>query len=115
MATIQSFMLILLFSVFQQDAFESQRLEMVTTQIEARGINDQKVLDAMKKVPRHLFVPAQYKSFAYDDRPMPIGHGQTISQPFIVGFMTQAIDPNENSKVLEHIANIPILRVKFCH
>jgi protein-L-isoaspartate(D-aspartate) O-methyltransferase len=101
MATIQSLLLISLFFIFQQDIYESKRLEMVTNQIEARGINDQKVLNAMKKVPRHLFVPSQYESFAYDDRPMPIGHGQTISQPFIVGFMTQAINPTEYSKVLE--------------
>ena len=74
---------------------------MVDNQIKARGVNDQKVLSAMKKVPRHLFVPKAYQSSAYDDQPLPIGMSQTISQPYIVGFMTEAIDPKPNDKVLE--------------
>ena len=74
---------------------------MVKLQIEARGVNDPKVLRAMKKVPRHLFVPEKYQSSAYQDQPLPIGMRQTISQPYIVGYMTEAIRPKNDDKVLE--------------
>ena len=74
---------------------------MVREQIQSRGVTNAKVLSSMKKVPRHLFVPSKQVPYAYEDRPLPIGHGQTISQPYIVGFMTAAIEPKENSKVLE--------------
>ena len=74
-----------------QDDFVTQRDLMVEVQIRARGVNDEKVLAAMCKVPRHLFVPDELKPFAYGDEPLPIGEGQTISQPYIVAYMTQAL------------------------
>jgi protein-L-isoaspartate(D-aspartate) O-methyltransferase len=74
---------------------------MVKQQIQARGIDDQRVLNAMRKVERHLFVPPDQTSKAYGDYPLPIGFGQTISQPFIVAFMTNALDIAPGSKVLE--------------
>lgn len=86
---------------FYQDEFEGLRHQMVETQIKARGVTDQNVLEAMKNVPRHLFVPETYQSSAYSDRPLPIGQGQTISQPYIVGYMTEAVKPHENQVVLE--------------
>lgn len=66
-----------------------------------RGIKNQRVLDAMRKVPRHEFVPESIRSSAYDDSALPIGHGQTISQPFIVAFMTEALDPQPGQRILE--------------
>lgn len=74
---------------------------MVETQIEARGVHDQKVLAAMRKVARHLFVPEEMRPFAYGDEPLPIGEGQTISQPYIVAYMTQALRLSGEEKVLE--------------
>lgn len=90
----------MLFIIFQ-DEFAGLRHQMVETQIKSRGVNDPLVLEAMNKVPRHLFVPQEYQSSAYQDRPLPIGMSQTISQPYIVGFMTEAINPKPNDKVLE--------------
>jgi len=84
-----------------QDEYAGLRNQMVETQIKARNVNDPKVLASMKKVPRHLFVPKEYASSAYEDRPLPIGMKQTISQPYIVGFMTEAINPGQNDRVLE--------------
>lgn len=66
-----------------------------------RGITNERVLAVMGKVPRHEFVPAQWRDEAYGDRPLPIGHGQTISQPFIVAFMTERLEPKPTDKVLE--------------
>ncbi len=80
---------------------EAQRDKMVRDQIEWRGINNQKVLDAMRTVPREAFVPEAYKKFAYNDSPLPIGEEQTISQPYIVAFMTEALDLDHDDKVLE--------------
>lgn len=74
---------------------------MVETQIEARGISDAATLRAMRKVPRHIFVPPSYASEAYSDRPLPIGYNQTISQPFIVAYMTQLVRPAKGKKALE--------------
>ncbi|MFA5803887.1 MAG: protein-L-isoaspartate(D-aspartate) O-methyltransferase [Melioribacteraceae bacterium] len=74
---------------------------MVRTQIEMRGIKDQATLSSMKKVQRHLFIPKDLRDNAYDDRPLPIGYGQTISQPFIVAYMTELVKPNKNSNMLE--------------
>jgi protein-L-isoaspartate(D-aspartate) O-methyltransferase len=74
---------------------------MVTEQIKARDIEDVNVLRAMRTVPRHFFVPASKQRFAYDDFPLPIGNDQTISQPYIVGFMTEAMQLKPDSKVLE--------------
>ncbi len=80
---------------------EFKRLEMVEHQIQARGVKDPLVLAAMRKVPRHLFVPKEYEESAYDDRPLPIGHGQTISQPYMVASMTEALELEGGEKVLE--------------
>jgi len=77
------------------------REEMVATQIAARGVADPRTLAALRKVPRHLFVPPAAVGQAYDDHPLPIGHGQTISQPYIVGLMTEALGLAGGEKVLE--------------
>jgi protein-L-isoaspartate(D-aspartate) O-methyltransferase len=74
---------------------------MVSKQIEAEDINDANVLRAMRIVPRHFFVPGDKQEYAYIDLPLPIGQGQTISQPYIVGFMTEALELKPDSKVLE--------------
>jgi protein-L-isoaspartate(D-aspartate) O-methyltransferase len=74
---------------------------MVREQIESRGVSDPRVLAAMRKVPRHEFVPEQYTEAAYEDHPLPIGHGQTISQPYIVALMTELLRVTPGSKVLE--------------
>lgn len=74
---------------------------MVTQQIVARGIQDQKVIDALLSVERHKFVPEKYAQLAYDDHPLPIGEGQTISQPYIVALMTELVTPEATDKVLE--------------
>ena len=74
---------------------------MVKQQIERRGVQDAEVLRAMQAVKRHEFVPADQVENAYEDRPLPIGYGQTISQPYIVAYMTEVIKPNSNFKVLE--------------
>jgi protein-L-isoaspartate(D-aspartate) O-methyltransferase len=81
-----------------QDDYDSLRRQMVEQQIERRGIRDPLVLAAMGKVPRHLFVPENIRRSAYIDRPLPIGRGQTISQPFIVALMTELarIEPGDN-------------------
>jgi protein-L-isoaspartate(D-aspartate) O-methyltransferase len=84
-----------------QDDYAELRKEMVEKQIRNRGINDPAVLNAMRVVPRHMFVPDHQVPFAYDDRPLSIGNNQTISQPYIVGFMTESINPREDDKVLE--------------
>jgi protein-L-isoaspartate(D-aspartate) O-methyltransferase len=81
--------------------FVRAREEMVAAQIAARGVRDPRVLDAMRKVPRHLFVPSASVSQAYEDYPLPIGHGQTISQPYIVAFMTEALGLKGGETVLE--------------
>lgn len=85
----------------EQDFFSTKRYQMVKEQIQYRGIKDSLVLKAMLKVPRHLFVPEYLKSQAYQDYPLPIGEGQTISQPYIVAFMTEALQLKGNEKVLE--------------
>ncbi len=87
--------------VASSDATERDRQSMVRTQIRARGISDKATLEAMRNVPRHLYVPAAQRRFAYQDRPLPIGYGQTISQPYIVAFMTEIIGPEPQHKVLE--------------
>jgi protein-L-isoaspartate(D-aspartate) O-methyltransferase len=81
--------------------FQRQRQEMVRVQIEARGITDQRVLAALRKVPRHLFVSEALRDQAYGDFPLPIGDQQTISQPYIVAEMTQALQLAEEDRVLE--------------
>lgn len=81
--------------------FEAARLEMVARQIRDRGIRDERVLNAMRAVPRHLFVPAEFVSRAYSDEPLPIGVGQTISQPFMVAAMAEALSLQGHERVLE--------------
>ena len=89
-------------SVCAQDAdWAKQRRRMVQRQIEGRGIEDPDVLRAMEKVRRHLFVPEGFRSAAYDDRPLPIGQGQTISQPYIVALMTELAEVRSGDRVLE--------------
>lgn len=79
----------------------AERERMVDQQLRARDIRDPRVLDAMLAVPRHLFVPEPSRAEAYRDSPVPIGHGQTISQPYIVAFMTQALEIQPGDRVLE--------------
>lgn len=81
--------------------YTARRNQMVDRQIAARGVSDIAVLDAMRHVPRHLFVPEHLRDDAYDDCPLPIGYGATISQPYIVGMMTALIEPKPGDKVLE--------------
>lgn len=84
-----------------QDLFEQARDQMVEDTIEARGVKDPAVLRAVRSVPRHEFVPAEYLDQAYDDHPLPIGYGQTISQPYIVAWMTELLELQPGEKVLE--------------
>jgi len=79
----------------------AERARMVARQLASRDIHDRRVLDAMRSVPRHLFVDPGQAAHAYDDRPLPIGHGQTISQPYIVALMTQLARPAPGDRVLE--------------
>jgi protein-L-isoaspartate(D-aspartate) O-methyltransferase len=105
--TIYLVMMMLFFSCAGQsestdnDKYAALRNQMVASQIERRDIKDRLVLDAMRKVPRHLFVPEQYRRDAYHDGPLPIGHDQTISQPYIVAIMTELLQIDSTSKVLE--------------
>jgi protein-L-isoaspartate(D-aspartate) O-methyltransferase len=85
----------------QEDVFAQARERMVKTQIESRGVKDKLVLDAMQQVPRHLFVPEGFRDQAYSDGPLPIGEGQTISQPYIVALMTELLGLKGGEKVLE--------------
>jgi protein-L-isoaspartate(D-aspartate) O-methyltransferase len=78
-----------------------ERLEMVRRQIEARGIEDPRVLEAMRTIPRHLFVPEGIRTRAYQDYPLPIGEGQTISQPYIVALMTELLEAEPDDRILE--------------
>jgi len=85
----------------EQNDFQKLRAEMVKSQIEARGVKNSDVLDAMKNVPRHEFVPVNNINQAYYDGPLPIGYNQTISQPYIVAIMTELLNVGEGDKVLE--------------
>ncbi len=85
---------------FAQD-YEAMRNEMIDQQLKARGINDYQVLNAMQAVERHKYVPDELQQRAYGDHPLPIGHQQTISQPYIVALMTQLLEPSERKKILE--------------
>jgi len=82
-------------------AFADARERMVEEQIEARGVRSSRVLAALREVPRHEFVPLEERDRAYEDRPLPIGHGQTISQPYIVAVMTELLDLSGDERVLE--------------
>jgi protein-L-isoaspartate(D-aspartate) O-methyltransferase len=81
--------------------FETKRLSMVTDKLVHRGITDERVVKAFVTVPRHLFVPAEGRNLAYEDHPLPIGHGQTISQPYMVAEMTQLLNLHGTERVLE--------------
>jgi protein-L-isoaspartate(D-aspartate) O-methyltransferase len=81
--------------------YAARRNRMVETQLQRRGIKDERVLTAMRDVPRHLFVPEIFRRMAYDDSPVPIGYEQTISQPFIVAYMLQYLKLSGSEKVLE--------------
>jgi protein-L-isoaspartate(D-aspartate) O-methyltransferase len=81
--------------------FEKLRCLMVKEQIEARDIKNKDILEAFLKVSRHMFVPEEYQKYAYEDEPLPIGYGQTISQPYIVALMTDILDVKKGMKVLE--------------
>jgi protein-L-isoaspartate(D-aspartate) O-methyltransferase len=83
------------------DPRREERLLMVETQIEARGIHDPRVLEAMREIPRHVFIPGDLSGAAYHDRPLPIGKGQTISQPYIVALMTELLGVQQGDRVLE--------------
>jgi len=83
------------------DDYASERADMVSRQIAGRGVSDERVLAAMRKVPRHEFVPESEQRAAYHDTPLPIGEGQTISQPYIVALMTELARPAKNHRVLE--------------
>ena len=85
----------------QSDGYEPLRMRMVEEQILRRGIAQPEVLDAMREVPRHRFIPPEKRSEAYEDHPVPIGWGQTISQPYIVALMTELLDLGGDEKVLE--------------
>lgn len=85
----------------EDDAFSRQRAQMVQQQIARRGVKDPAILDAMRTVPREVFVPEHYRRLAYEDMPLPIPAGQTISQPFIVAYMISLLDPQPTDRVLE--------------
>lgn len=85
----------------KENNFKNDIERMIKNQLMARGIKDERVLEAFRKVPRHKFVRAEDIDYAYEDGPLPIGEGQTISQPYIVALMTQALDIKETDKVLE--------------
>ncbi len=110
MRIILGFIMIITFVLFplisrgadtEEASFAEKRRQMIETQLKARGIVDQRVLDAMLKVKRHLFVPADIRHMAYEDRPLPIGLDQTISQPYIVALMTELLALKGTERVLE--------------
>jgi protein-L-isoaspartate(D-aspartate) O-methyltransferase len=88
-------------SAFQSDSFRAQRASMVRTQLAERGVRDPRVLAAMLAVPRHEFVPESFRQDAYEDHPLPIGEGQTISQPYIVALMLQHLGLQAADRILE--------------
>ena len=94
-------LLLLPFFLASQNEYREARENMIANDIKSRGVKDKATLEAMLAVPRHLFVPEELRSQAYRDGPLPIGYGQTISQPYIVAFMTEVIRPEANYKVLE--------------
>jgi len=83
------------------DRFERERKQMIKEQIERRGLRERRLLTALETVPRHMFVPEEYRYAAYEDGPLPIGFGQTISQPYIVALMTDFLSLKGNERVLE--------------
>ena len=96
------FFLLFSISCTQNDPnFDHLRKVMIKNQLQSRGIRDDAVLDVMRSVERHNFVPENYRNRAYSDGPLPIGHGQTISQPYIVAFMTEQLQVSSQHKILE--------------
>lgn len=89
------------FALFDTPETKKLRERMVEQQIKARGVSNRNVIAAMLKVPRHMFVPDDMVPYAYDDYPLPIGEGQTISQPYIVALMTELLEPKPTDVVLE--------------
>jgi protein-L-isoaspartate(D-aspartate) O-methyltransferase len=87
--------------MMEEDYYKRLRENMVAQQIVARGVMDRRVLDAMLSIPRHLLVPENIRDRAYDDSPLPIGDGQTISQPYMVAWMTELLEVKESDRVLE--------------
>jgi len=85
----------------EEENFAPLREQMVRMQIIARGVKDPRVLEAMRAVPRHFFVPESFRAYSYKDQPLPIGQGQTISQPYIVAFMTEALELAGHERILE--------------
>jgi protein-L-isoaspartate(D-aspartate) O-methyltransferase len=101
LARLHAALLIAALALVAADPYSAGREAMVRDQLEARGINNPAVLKAMRSTPRHLFVPEELRSLAYRDHPLPIGHGATISQPYIVALMTEILAPSSRHKVLE--------------
>jgi len=93
--------LFLLGAGYSEEKFYARKENMINSQIKARGVTDERVLKAMHKVERHLFVPLMYRHLSYGDHPLPIGEGQTISQPYIVALMTELLELKGGEKVLE--------------
>lgn len=91
----------ILTSASAQEKWRLQAEQMVREQIEARGVEDRRVLEVMRNTPRHLFIPEQWRQHAYEDYPVPIGYGQTISQPYIVAVMTELLELQGTERVLE--------------
>jgi len=87
--------------ILKKKDIDKQKERMVCAQLQSRGIKNQEILDAMRKVPRHEFVPHNMIPYAYNDEPLPIGEGQTISQPYIVAYMTEALELKGSDRVLE--------------
>ncbi|SVE05572.1 uncharacterized protein METZ01_LOCUS458426 [marine metagenome] len=85
----------------QENQWQEKAIKMVKEQIALRGVSDLKLLEVLRKTPRHKFVPTEVSKYAYNDYPLPIGEGQTISQPYIVAFMTEVLDIDSNHRVLE--------------
>lgn len=88
-------------TVLQQEDWKIMADTMVENQLRAKGIKDERILSAMRSIPRHVFVPAPLRANAYEDRPLPIGHEQTISQPYMVALMTELLHPEAGDTVLE--------------
>jgi protein-L-isoaspartate(D-aspartate) O-methyltransferase len=108
MKFLTNIFLVLLFTIstnpdlaLSSDTFEKRRVEMVEKDIQGRGVKDQRVLNSMLTVQRHLFVDESQQNKAYNDHPLPIGESQTISQPYVVALMTEAVDIKGNERVLE--------------
>ena len=94
-------LMLLAWLAYPQDPTAARREAMVREQIQERGVSDPRVLQAMRTVPRHRFVPEELARAAYEDTPLPIGEGQTISQPYIVALMTELLDPRPDQRILE--------------